>query len=330
MKQLLKNKEASLSFSHTKFREVVAGQPPRLSRNFASDLSLHDTDALGETLLFKVVKFGDSILGKEPRLMILSVSDQTKLASISSTTARPRSLLLSQERTGQQLPQVATYSSSPSVVRFLLDYKVDPFVGNYYNPNLDALAQAVMKNRHHVMQCLLDHPLYKWQYRPLMFRGMSLLQLAAHFADKETLDLLGAVRWLTNDAADFINSSPDGVWMPRAIITWRRDNVVGLPYGDQHDDDPQEVYHAFMNLVQKIIDDHYDYGEPRCDGSERRMELALSDDQRLFDIIEESSLIDLSPPVMDVSEAGPLSTDEHEAEWYDALEEPPEGILANS
>ncbi|KAL8709705.1 MAG: hypothetical protein Q9220_005645 [cf. Caloplaca sp. 1 TL-2023] len=216
---------------------------------------------------------------------------------------------------------VASDVSSPSVVRCLLDDKVDPFVGNYWNPSMDALTHAVMRNRHQIMRCLLDHRSLNWQYSPLVvLERKNILHFAAHHADVETLRMLTAVRWITNDVGRFINSSLRGVWTPRGIVTARRDQTIaGSALRDgRPDDDPQKVYDAFMNLVQKIVDDHYGFGQLPDGGTSTRMVLTLGEDHRVFDIVEEPSL----KPVIDVSENDAMVFEDDRVEWYDALEEP--------
>lgn len=85
------------------------------------------------------------------------------------------------------------------------------------------------------------------------------LHYAACYADVQTLQVLYKVRWITGNVQELINGMHKDIWTPRRMIEARRINNLAWASGDAQvpkEKNSEKAYEAFMDLVQKIIDDH--------------------------------------------------------------------------
>ncbi|KAL8681077.1 MAG: hypothetical protein Q9186_002789 [Xanthomendoza sp. 1 TL-2023] len=262
-----------------------------------------ETNAVGETLLMKAIRCND-----EPTVRLL-------LENGASTT--------STNRLGETCISLACRGSSTVIVRLLLDYGADPMISDFRGLGYDAVSIAVMCNGHDVLECLFDHSTLKWQYVTKRNVGDNLLHVAAEDANIQTLELLSSVRWITTDVEAYINSLDIDRWTPHKIIYWRRWNNEGWARknGWKPDEDPEQVYRAFMKLVQKVVDDHYgiDVHEDHEGETSRRRMVAIprNGSNRFLDIVEESSIEEVFDSDTEASETENSSDQE---EWDDALE----------
>ncbi|KAL8803103.1 MAG: hypothetical protein Q9182_003353 [Xanthomendoza sp. 2 TL-2023] len=167
---------------------------------------------------------------------------------------------------------------------------------------------------------------------------------AAKGANVQTLGLLSSVRWITTDVEAYINS-PDiyGSTPYWRIDFRRRDNEMWARIHErQPDKDPEQVYQAFMELVQKTVDDHYGFdahGDQEGEDPRRRMvAVPRNDNSKYLDIVEESIIEEVFESDIETSDTEGSSDEEEwddasdEDEWDDAREyreEPAESVTGN-
>ncbi|KAL9035759.1 MAG: hypothetical protein Q9180_004681, partial [Flavoplaca navasiana] len=133
--------------------------------------------------------------------------------------------------------------------------------GPLWDPSFDAMAAAVSRDRHDVIRLMLEH--MEGRYTLRLNRGSIILHVAAWQASVPTIELLCAFKYITTDLEPVINCLDNGGATPQKCIDFRKrhneswaQQRKGLAKRDQ---DPEQPYSAFMKLIQKIVDDHYEY-----------------------------------------------------------------------
>ncbi|KAL8672049.1 MAG: hypothetical protein Q9168_003476 [Polycauliona sp. 1 TL-2023] len=196
---------------------------------------------------------------------------------------------------------VASIYSSLSVVQYLLEYGADPLT-----------------------DFLLHHARFEWQYKATNTQGMNILHYIAAIADSRTMTILGAVTWITTDIDQLINGLDDEGWTPYQTINWRIYNNTSwaLWAEKEPDDDPEETFQSFMELMQKIVDDHYG-----SDGQQQDRHIVLEPLPGVwsFDIVKESLLSAATGSNLHSSQVGEFQSDdeitEEEDRWDLQVEE---------
>ncbi|KAL8685009.1 MAG: hypothetical protein Q9218_008024 [Villophora microphyllina] len=120
---------------------------------------------------------------------------------------------------------------------------------------------------------------------------------AAAFSDTETLEILKQIKWATGNVAQFINNRSCLWWTIRKTVTKRRLGEAPHALKLEPDKDPERAYQSLMDLMQKVIDDHYGFEEHHnnnFNGNFRRRMVLVprQGDERYWDIVEESTTVD--------------------------------------
>ncbi|KAL8889679.1 MAG: hypothetical protein Q9215_003089 [Flavoplaca cf. flavocitrina] len=143
----------------------------------------------------------------------------------------------------------------------LTDYGADPTVGTLWDPGFDALAAAASRDCHDVIRLMLEH--MEGRYTLRLNRGSNILHVAAWQASVPTIELLCAFKYVTTDLEPVINCLDNGGATPHKCIDFRKRHNYSWAQERKgpakRDQDPEQPYSAFMKLIQKIIDDHYEY-----------------------------------------------------------------------
>ncbi|KAL9592153.1 MAG: hypothetical protein Q9179_007001 [Wetmoreana sp. 5 TL-2023] len=145
----------------------------------------------------------------------------------------------------------------------------------------------VRNNRYDVLKYILAH-----QSSTIRVSPIANLHIAASYADIKTLEILKTAIWVTDDADKMINNV--GAYTsitPRTAIMHRRiqtESSKRLRETTSHplDEDPEEVYQAFIKLIQKILDDHYDFSGSK---PTKRMVPFPREGFWFWDIVEETT-----------------------------------------
>lgn len=131
------------------------------------------------------------------------------------------------------------------------------------------------------------------------------------------------MKWITNDVESYINSSHTAGLTPFEMIDhrrWKNERWAHLQECDP-DEDPEQAYQAFMNLVQKIVDDHYDFDADQKhdeEGPRKRMiAVPREGSNRFLDVVEGTSIVEVFNSDTEPSETEDLSDQE---DWDDAPE----------
>lgn len=130
-----------------------------------------------------------------------------------------------------------------------------------WDPSFDAVAAAASRDRGDVIRLMLEH--MEGRYTSRLNRGSNILDVAAWQASIPITELLCAFKYITTDLEPVISCLGDGGATPHKCIDFRKRHKKswaqkrkGLAKRDQ---DPEQPYSAFMKLIQKIVDDHYEY-----------------------------------------------------------------------
>lgn len=129
-----------------------------------------------------------------------------------------------------------------------------------------------------------------------------------------------SVRWTTSPSIDrVINKVDDQGWTPYRMIDWRRRHNMAWARSTNNtpDHDPEKVYHSFIGLIQKIVDDHYGFKEHQ-DESLRRVKIAPGKNAQFFEIVERPSLGELTYLENHLSNTETSESEDEETEWHDA------------
>ncbi|KAL8847575.1 MAG: hypothetical protein Q9221_007395 [Calogaya cf. arnoldii] len=258
---------------------------------------------MGETLIFKATKSRDKDL---VRLLIDYGVDVGRV-----------------NRHGYTCLHFACKICGIGIVQDLLDHGANPMAGTYWQPNRDALAAAVSDNRHEIIECLLNHPSFNWQYVIHSSQWMNILHFVAEFANSKTMEILEAVRWTTANIGQSLNGMDNQGWTPYRMINWRRYNNTVWAQGTSNkpDDDPEGVFQSFMKLVQKLLADHYEFEEHPYQ-SHRVLVPRLGG--RFLDVVEENQPKLAIDAASELSPLGGLQNADEDIEedeaWEDAAE----------
>ncbi|KAL8812650.1 MAG: hypothetical protein Q9200_000878 [Gallowayella weberi] len=161
------------------------------------------------------------------------------------------------------------------------------------------------------------------------------LNKAASYAKIQTLELLSSVRWITTDVEAYINSLNLDEWTPHKLICRRRwNNEDWAQWAEcEPDEDPEQTYQAFMELVQKFVDDYYGFdahGDHEGEEPTKRMvAVPRYGSKKFLDIVEESFIEEVFESDTEASDTEDSSDGE---EWDDApeyREEPAESVTDN-
>ncbi|KAL8843750.1 MAG: hypothetical protein Q9176_001958 [Flavoplaca citrina] len=147
------------------------------------------------------------------------------------------------------------------IVEVLLDNGADPTVGTLWDPSFDAVAAAASRDRRDVIRLMLEHMAGRYTLR--LNRGSNILHVAARQASVPTIELLCAFKYITTNLVPVINCLDNGGATPHKCIDFRKRHNYSWAQERKgpakRDQDPEQPYSAFMKLIQKIIDDHYEY-----------------------------------------------------------------------
>ncbi|KAL8689868.1 MAG: hypothetical protein Q9218_004556 [Villophora microphyllina] len=275
---------------HTFYREAGADPAFHQAIATASPTELDETDIIGETLLFKATR------GNDPELV----------RQLLQFGACP----MQRNKHGTTCVAIACQGGLLEIVRHLMDHGADLAVGCFWSPYRSALTYLIANNRHDVLRYLLLEQSYIIRHVPATEEVIKLvsrmnlkqstyrrpmpgflvteLQIAASYADLTTLKILKAAQWDTTDILELLNDGNSKMWRPRKIATERRDSwkcgIKQSNVGPQ--EDREQIYQAFMSLIQKLIDDrHAGFAPPR-----KRMVPLLRKDSWSWDIVEEDSV----------------------------------------
>ncbi|KAL8648567.1 MAG: hypothetical protein Q9226_005939 [Calogaya cf. arnoldii] len=263
---------------------------------------IDDADALGHTLLTKAIEWMDV-----PTVRLL-------LENGASATQR--------NRHGYTCIWLACGIGCTDIVRLLLDYGADPTIGTHWDPNFDALAVAIFKDRHDVMKILFEHLKGHYNMRPN--EGGHLLNMAAWHASVQIVELLCSVKYITSDVSAILNSEDIyGGKTPYDYICSRRQRTVRhIDETFTLNEDPEQLYKSLMKLIQKIVDDHYGFDacQGHGEGKPKRRMVAVprKGSTKLLDIVEEISLVEVFEDYLELD--GSEDSISEAEEWDDALE----------
>ncbi|KAL8708810.1 MAG: hypothetical protein Q9220_006371 [cf. Caloplaca sp. 1 TL-2023] len=274
---------------------------------------LEESDAIGETLLFKAVNNADARLGVVRQLVKMEANVNHKNIY------------------GQTVVMRAVSLGRLDIVRYLSNNGADTSLGDFHSPYRNCLCLAIMYNHLDIVEYLLAKQTRTLLYDQKAYTGDDVLLEAASYADTTTLKLLTRVRWITIDLDSLINRIPlDGLTPYNRV--WGR-TKYNQNWADCHmrdlDPDPKEIYEYFMNLIQKIIDDHYGFEESQAAENystpRKRMIPVHRPGTRFWDIVESDYIAPgiITSDVEDSEEESDgAETDHSEDEWEDALEAP--------
>ncbi|KAL8871320.1 MAG: hypothetical protein Q9198_007444, partial [Flavoplaca austrocitrina] len=288
---------------HTVYRGSDTHDALRASLKSPTDI--HDADALGNTLLTQAIRWTDELT---VRLL---------LEHGCSVTQR--------NRHGYTFVWIACAIGCAEIVQVLLDYGADPTVGTLWDPSFDAVAAAASRDRRDVIRLMLEH--MEGRYTLRLNRGSNILHVAAWQASAPTIELLCAFKYITTDLEPVINCLDNGGATPHKCIDFRKrhnkswaQKRKGLVIRDQ---DPEQPYSAFMKLIQKIVDDHYEYeaytGDAEAKAKTRMVAIPREGNTDYLDIFEQVP-VELAPENDNESVASDDSG-WREDEWEDALED---------
>ncbi|KAL8988619.1 MAG: hypothetical protein Q9169_008525, partial [Polycauliona sp. 2 TL-2023] len=162
----------------------------------------------------------------------------------------------------------------------------------------------------------LGKPIFEtlWSFVISSYR---VLHYIAESADSKTIGILKAVRWNTANIDTCVNGMDEQRWTPYRIMNWRRYNNAAWAQAtdNQPNDDPEEIFQSFMELVQKIVDDYY--GLKTQQTNKYRVLVPLPG-SRTLDIVRDSLLtVDTESPSHEEFRWDDEDSEGEEEQWED-------------